>query len=1222
MKRAASARDVAVWPAVNAFPPTQRYDLVRTLGVGGMGAVFEAHDAVTGAHVALKTILEPDADALLRFKREFRIAADMHHPHLVRLYDLVAEGKHWFFTMELVRGGNVVDVLRPHGVQHVDEHATTLVRRSAPVESVTVDVVAVRRAAAQIADALDFLHQRGVVHRDIKPHNIAIDDVGNVRVMDFGLANRRASDLRISESNVVVGTLAYLAPELLAGQQATAASDLYALGIILFQVLTGRMPQAQAGAELPPVNSLVDVDGALGQLVDALLSRQPAQRPTAAAVRAALGAVARGSTERSDIFVGRTREREQLHTLVEHVHSGGAGAAWIVGPSGIGKSALAERVVADAVSRGFCTFVGRCYERERVPLMAFDRIVDAIVLALREWSLVEMSAVMPHLRRLAPTFPVIELLVSAGNSAGTRHPREQRQTIIDSLVELASALARRQPTLFVVDDLHWADEEGLVVLEALVARRIPGLLLIGLMRSTASPRLSALVANTNTVCCELHGLDLDELAALGRAAGVDDVSWTNAALTEGNGNPLLARHWAACAASADASTLTASAVLRAAFVGVSAEATRLLNILSAAGGDLPLHLLAEVSGLAATAHEAALGELMAQRLVVRVPGDVPRVDFSHDRWREVAYAALADDDKRALHALLAVALEKLTAPTLRDIEALLRHWGVAGDVTKRRAFTRQAADRALKQAMWRRTAELLRSLLLDADGADDDDDRGPAAWERVGDLFEWSGSHVDAHDAYSRAFNLLADDDRSVDVRGRRLRLLSRLAEHALALGDTITAMARCREGLAMLSLPLQRSLSSRLLHLAMLSTRLRVARRRRYRVRQAVTDRDLWRVEEMRFLRACVRIFFFTSQLGAAECYLRASLLALSVGDADGILRTLMGSAVMAMFRAPQTPAQVAVLRRQLDDAEAFAVAHGLSEGLAFVQHNRAAVWLASDLDRARTASDASLAQYRQLGLADTLDGTAIRVMHVVVLGLRGDDDDLRREVDDAVRSGNYTRACSASTSLAAHEYHHGDIEGLTHTVERFRRLAGHDRTSQIFVDLHLAELQLLVVRGDATQALAYAATHEPTLRAAGVHLQGMLFTLWNIAAVEAALLLAEARQLSSRERQQAEQRARWLTRHGVLSFSAFGQRARAILANVDGDSAVARRLMLQLLHDTASSCSPAIRSSCVEAACALGLASEEVRAEATMLRERYGYARPRLSSRLALAAHHSGAG
>jgi hypothetical protein len=237
----------------------------------------------------------------------------------------------------------------------------------------------------------------------------------------------------------------------------------------------------------------------------------------------------------------------------------------------------------------------------------------------------------------------------------------------------------------------------------------------------------------------------------------------------------------------------------------------------------------------------------------------------------------------------------------------------------------------------------------------------------------------------------------------------------------------------------------------------------------------------------------------------------------------------------------------------------------------------------------------------------------------LRGDDDDLRREVDAALRSGNYTRACSASTSLAVQEYQRSDLNGLTQTVERFRRLAGHDNSSQLVVNLHLVDLQLLVVRGDATQALAYVAENEPTLRAAGVHLQGMMFTLWNIAAVEAALLLAEAGQLSSRERQQAEQRARWLTTHGVLSFGAFGQRARAIFAHVDRDSAVARKLMLQLLHDTARPCSPAIRSSCVETACALGVASEEVRAEAAMLRERYGYARPRLSSTSArLAAPH----
>jgi hypothetical protein len=337
--------------------------------------------------------------------------------------------------------------------------------------------------------------------------------------------------------------------------------------------------------------------------------------------------------------------------------------------------------------------------------------------------------------------------------------------------------------------------------------------------------------------------------------------------------------------------------------------------------------------------------------------------------------------------------------------------------------------------------------------------------------------------------------------------------------------------------------------------------------------------------------------------------------------MRMMTGSAVVAAFSAQQTPAQLAALRRQLDDAEAFATTHGLSEGLAFVKLNRAALWIASDLERARTASEAALAHYRQLGLANSLEGIATRMIHLAALALRGDDEELRREVEAALRSGNYTRACSASTIIAVHEYQRADLDGLTLAVERFRRLAGAD-PSQIAIDLQLAELQLLVVRGEANEALAFVARHEPALRAVGAHLQGMRFTLWNVAAVEAALLLAEAGQLSTAERTRALRRARRLTTNGVLQMSAFGLRARAIFAHLDGDSSRARQLALQLLDDTSTSGGPYVRSCCVETACALGVASEEVKAEATTLRERYGYKRPQLRSSTSLTMQTRGHG
>jgi serine/threonine protein kinase len=258
-----------------------RYVLGEVLGSGGMATVWWARDEVLGRDVAVK-VLRPqfaaDPDFLARFEREARHAARLSHPHLVTVFDCGVDGQMPFIVMELVAGPTLRQVLDEVGWLPAGE--------------------AVRIAAA-VCEALEVAHAAGVVHRDIKPANIVLADGGEVKVLDFGIA--RADDGRgATRTQAVLGTAAYLSPEQASGQQAGPQSDLYALGCVLFEMLTGTPPfSADTTVGLayqqvhddpgPPSARRPGLPGRLDQITARLLAKDPAGRPaSAAAARAGL----------------------------------------------------------------------------------------------------------------------------------------------------------------------------------------------------------------------------------------------------------------------------------------------------------------------------------------------------------------------------------------------------------------------------------------------------------------------------------------------------------------------------------------------------------------------------------------------------------------------------------------------------------------------------------------------------------------------------------------------------------------------------------------------------------------------------------------------------------------------------------------------------------------------------------------------------------------------
>lgn len=272
----------------------ERYDIVRLLGEGGMGSVYEARDRVRGRRVALKLVSPHQTraaggtnatnadDATARFQREMRITASLEHPNTVRLYDFGVYENRPYLTMELVQGTSLSAAMRSPtsqaGVAFSLDRAILL--------------------CAQIARALSAAHAKNIVHRDLKPDNIMLIRKPRNReiakVLDFGVATiTGAEGNQLTRAGMIVGTPAYMPPEQVLGRAVDARSDLYALGLILFELVAGRRPFPQQSAmplmlahvrnDAPRLGTLVEnVPPELDQLVHELLQKDPADRPGSA----------------------------------------------------------------------------------------------------------------------------------------------------------------------------------------------------------------------------------------------------------------------------------------------------------------------------------------------------------------------------------------------------------------------------------------------------------------------------------------------------------------------------------------------------------------------------------------------------------------------------------------------------------------------------------------------------------------------------------------------------------------------------------------------------------------------------------------------------------------------------------------------------------------------------------------------------------------------------
>jgi serine/threonine protein kinase len=538
------------------FGGTERFVLEGRLGEGGMGVVYRARDAETALPVALKTMAYVEPSALLRFKNEFRALADISHPNVVQLYDLVSEGEHWFFTMELLDGADFLRWVH-HGEgapldlsplltpwtdtkQTWDSASPTVDAGELPEATASTsgvmsatrvpgttrlcDVERLRPALRQLAEGVAAIHAAGKLHRDIKPSNVLVTREGRVVLLDFGVVGDLTSvrnNPRIEDQ--ILGTPAYMAPEQARGAPGGTPVDWYAVGVMLYEALTDHLPFdgspqdilfSKQGAQAVRPSELVEgVPADLDQLCLDLLHPDPKKRPRGEDVlrrlshgeesgrRAAHAAVTTGALKP---FVGR---KEQIRVLESAFDSSSAGRAVVVlmsGRSGMGKTTLAQRFLTRlGKERGALVLSGRCFEREALPFKGMDSVFDELCRYLTATPPRDIEAVLPAgMHYLARVFPVLRSVPFMDNVPQPEHeiiePIELRKRAFAALKELLFALSADQPLVLHIDDVQWSDIDSLVLLEELLAPpSSPSMLLLCGFREElrhSSPVLGELLA--------------------------------------------------------------------------------------------------------------------------------------------------------------------------------------------------------------------------------------------------------------------------------------------------------------------------------------------------------------------------------------------------------------------------------------------------------------------------------------------------------------------------------------------------------------------------------------------------------------------------------------------------------------------------------------------------------------------------------------------------------
>lgn len=520
------------------------YEILGQLGAGGMAVVYEAVDQRLGRRVALKFLPEQscaDGTARDRFLREAQTASALNHPGICTIHDVGEHEGRPYIVMERLEGCS----LRQRLAQG------------------PMDLRELVEMAAGVLEALSAAHRAGVIHRDLKPENLFLTLDGRPKILDFGLARPSLGGIADSERTLltapgtVFGTVPYMSPEQLRGEEVDARTDLYSLGLTLYELVTGVLPTRSETPALtialilkeefpPPSRHRPGLPLRLDRVIQTALQKDPRRRFSSAeemleALLPVLGEVSGSLDRRSgrasrpltsgphrlaavplpgeSRLVGREPELSLLEDRLEGLRQGRGGCLLLEGEPGLGKTRLLEWTLDRAREAGWWAFRGRCSEAEgSLPFLPFVEVLEQLAGSLSEDRLpVMLGAAGPELGRLSPR---IRRALPEDQKPLKLPPEQERFVLFSSLQEFLERVAAAGPVVIGIEDLHWADEPSLRFLEHLAARlRDLPILVLGTMRPAsvepgAQSGLDELIRRRHAERIRLNPLERAEVAEL------------------------------------------------------------------------------------------------------------------------------------------------------------------------------------------------------------------------------------------------------------------------------------------------------------------------------------------------------------------------------------------------------------------------------------------------------------------------------------------------------------------------------------------------------------------------------------------------------------------------------------------------------------------------------------------------------------------------------------
>ncbi|HLE52938.1 MAG TPA: protein kinase, partial [Anaerolineales bacterium] len=773
------------------MPFQNRYRMEAEIGRGGMGIVYRAQDTLLEREVAVKVLNDPGLgnEARARLLREAQAAARLNHPNIVSVYDAGEWDGSPFIVMELVEGV----ALSPKTPRNIPE---------------------ILSIAAQVCSALRHAHNHDIVHRDLKPENVLITADGQAKLMDFGLARSVAAS-RLTVEGIIIGTVYYLAPEQALGQEVDGRADLYALGVMLYELTTGRLPftaddslavisQHLNAPVVPPRAYNENIPPSLDALIVRLMSKRAEDRPASAqdvsSMLEHLSSVAEEAGEIHELIlldrivrgrlVGRERELSEANAYWQRAVAGKGQVLLISGEPGIGKTRFVRELTTRVEISGGRAVRGECYEQGGAPYAPVAQIIRTVLgdshsLELPGAVMADLLVLAPDLRQAHPDFlpnPPLD-------------PESEQQRLFENVVEFCNQLARRAPLMIFVDDAHWADSGTLSLLRHLARRlRSQGVMIVITYREVeldeARP-LHELLLDLNrerlASRLKLQRLSKDETRDLLTAMFAEEITsdFLDGIYFETEGNPFFIEE--VCKALVENGKLYFSdgrwhrpdmeeleipqsvrLAIQARVGKLPAECQEVLALAAILGREFDFDILAMANELDEDLLIDALERAERAQLIQEMRDKVTiTYAFVHALIPATLYDGVSMPRRRRLHRKVG---ETLAALRPEEYEALAHHFTAAGERGKAAGYHHHAARRAASLFAFDVTIRHL-NLALNLIDAGEQEETRLALLEELSDAHQWLGEGSEAIPIYQEALESwrgLAGADQAIAVRLHR----------------------------------------------------------------------------------------------------------------------------------------------------------------------------------------------------------------------------------------------------------------------------------------------------------------------------------------------------------------------------------------------------------------------------------------------------------------------